>query len=47
MHGRGLAFVHFDNSAAYVSAVVDLTVTRASGVVSVTKIAIVHDWGSS
>jgi CO/xanthine dehydrogenase Mo-binding subunit len=45
MHGRGLAFVHFDNSAAYVSAVADVTVTRASGVVSVRKIAIAHDCG--
>jgi nicotinate dehydrogenase subunit B len=43
--GRGLAFVHFDNDAAYVAAVVDVTVKRATGVVRVNKIAIAHDCG--
>jgi nicotinate dehydrogenase subunit B len=45
MRGRGLAFVHFDSSAAYVAAVADVTVTRATGTISVTRLAIAHDCG--
>jgi len=37
--------VHFDGSAAYVAAVADVTVTRATGAISVTRIAIAHDCG--
>jgi CO/xanthine dehydrogenase Mo-binding subunit len=45
VHGRGLAFVHYENTEAYVAAVADVTVTRATGAVRVTKLAIAHDCG--
>jgi nicotinate dehydrogenase subunit B len=45
MHGRGVAFVRYENTQAYVAAVADVTVDRATGSVRVEKIAIAHDCG--
>jgi nicotinate dehydrogenase subunit B len=45
VHGRGMAFVHFDNTAAYVAAVVDVTIDLATGDLAVTRIFVAHDCG--
>jgi CO/xanthine dehydrogenase Mo-binding subunit len=43
--GRGVAFVRYENKGAYVAAVADVAVGRASGVVRVNHIWIAHDCG--
>jgi CO/xanthine dehydrogenase Mo-binding subunit len=43
--GRGIAFVRYENTEAYVAAIADVIVDRASGTVRVSKIAIAHDCG--
>jgi CO/xanthine dehydrogenase Mo-binding subunit len=43
--GRGIAFVRYENTEAYVAAIADVIVDRASGNVRVAKIAIAHDCG--
>ncbi|HKS58366.1 MAG TPA: molybdopterin cofactor-binding domain-containing protein [Steroidobacteraceae bacterium] len=43
--GRGVAFVHYNNSGAYVAAIVHVAVDRASGKVRVPYMAIAHDCG--
>jgi nicotinate dehydrogenase subunit B len=45
LHGRGVAFVRYENTEAYVAAIADVTVDRASGHVRVNKLAIAHDCG--
>jgi CO/xanthine dehydrogenase Mo-binding subunit len=45
MHGRGLSFVRYENTEAYVAAIADVHVDRASGHVRVAKLAIAHDCG--
>ena len=43
--GRGLAFVHYENTEAYVAAIADVSVDAATGAVHVERIAIAHDCG--
>jgi nicotinate dehydrogenase subunit B len=43
--GRGVAFVHYENTEALVAAVVDASVDRATGVVRVNHVWIAHDCG--
>ncbi|HTJ24718.1 MAG TPA: molybdopterin cofactor-binding domain-containing protein [Candidatus Limnocylindria bacterium] len=43
--GRGVAFVHYENTEALVAAVVDLSVDRGTGVVRVNHVWIGHDCG--
>ncbi|HEX3551029.1 MAG TPA: molybdopterin cofactor-binding domain-containing protein, partial [Candidatus Elarobacter sp.] len=43
--GRGLAFVRYENTGAYVGAVADVTVDRAGGRVRANQIWIAHDCG--
>jgi nicotinate dehydrogenase subunit B len=43
--GRGLAFAQYRNTAAYVAAVAEVQVDRASGVVHVQRIVVAHDCG--
>jgi CO/xanthine dehydrogenase Mo-binding subunit len=45
LYGRGLAYIHYEYTNAYVAAVANVTVTRTTGIVTVTKIAIAHDCG--
>ena len=45
MRGRGIAFVRYENTQAYVSAIADVIVDRTSGYVRVAKLTIVHDCG--
>jgi CO/xanthine dehydrogenase Mo-binding subunit len=43
--GRGLAYVRYDRTEAYVAAVVDVEVNPADGQVSVRRVFIAHDCG--
>jgi nicotinate dehydrogenase subunit B len=43
--GRGVAFVHYENTEALVAAVVDVSVDRETGVVRVNQVWIGHDCG--
>ena len=43
--GRGVAYVRYENTEAYVAAVADVTVNRKTGAVRVDRIAIAHDCG--
>ena len=43
--GRGIAFVHYENTHAIVAAVADVTVNRKTGAVRVNHIWIAHDCG--
>jgi CO/xanthine dehydrogenase Mo-binding subunit len=43
--GRGVAFVHYENTQALVAAVADVTVDRKTGVISVNHVWIAHDCG--
>lgn len=43
--GRGVAFVHYENTQALVAAVADVSVDRASGAVRVNHVWIAHDCG--
>jgi nicotinate dehydrogenase subunit B len=43
--GRGVAFVHYENTEALVAAVVDISVDRTTGVVRVNHVWIGHDCG--
>ncbi len=45
LRGRGVAFVHYENSEAYVAAIADVAVVVATGAVHVERIAIAHDCG--
>ncbi len=45
LRGRGVAFVHYENTEAYVAAIADVTVDTATGAVRVERIAIAHDCG--
>ena len=45
VHGRGLSFVRYENTEAYVACIADVTVERKTGKVRVTKFAIAHDCG--
>jgi nicotinate dehydrogenase subunit B len=45
LYGRGLAFVRYENTQAYVAAIADVVVDRASGNVRVAKLTIAHDCG--
>jgi nicotinate dehydrogenase subunit B len=42
---RGVAFVRYENNAAYVAAVVDLDVDRSSGALRLNHVWVVHDCG--
>ena len=43
--GRGVAFVHYDNYSGYAAIVLQVHVDRASGKVSVERVAAAHDCG--
>ncbi len=43
--GRGIAFVHYENTEAYVATVADVSVDLGSGAVRVLRLAIAHDCG--
>jgi nicotinate dehydrogenase subunit B len=43
--GRGLSFVRYENTEAYVACIADVTVDRKTGNVKVEKLAIAHDCG--
>jgi CO/xanthine dehydrogenase Mo-binding subunit len=43
--GRGVAFVHYENTEAYVAAIADVAVDRKTGAVHVDHLAIAHDCG--
>jgi CO/xanthine dehydrogenase Mo-binding subunit len=43
--GRGVAFVHYENSEAIVAIVADVTVNRASGAIRVNRLYVAHDCG--
>src|SRR5262249_11013306 len=43
--GRGVAFVHYDNYSGYAAIALDVVVDRASGKVSVERVACAHDRG--
>ena len=43
--GRGIAFVQYDRTEAYVAAIADLDVNHADGQVRVTRVVIAHDCG--
>ena len=45
LHGRGIAFVRYENTEAYVAAVADVAVNATTGAVRVSRIAIAHDCG--
>jgi len=45
LRGRGVAFVRYENNQAYVTAIADVVVDRASGHVRVEHIAVAHDCG--
>jgi nicotinate dehydrogenase subunit B len=45
LYGRGMSFVRYENTEAYVAVIADVIVDRASGHVRVTKLAIAHDCG--
>jgi nicotinate dehydrogenase subunit B len=45
LHGRGMSFVRYENTEAYVAAIADVIVDRASGHVRIAKLAIAHDCG--
>jgi nicotinate dehydrogenase subunit B len=45
MRGRGMAFVRYENTEAYVAAIADVSVDRETGRVRVAKLAIAHDCG--
>ncbi len=44
-HGRGLSFVRYENTEAYVACIADVSVERKTGKVRVTKLALAHDCG--
>ncbi len=44
-HGRGLSFVRYENTEAYVACIADVTVDRKTGNVRVGHLAIAHDCG--
>ncbi|HET7764759.1 MAG TPA: molybdopterin cofactor-binding domain-containing protein [Burkholderiales bacterium] len=44
-HGRGVAFVHYDNYSGYVAIALQVRVERATGKVSVERVAAAHDCG--
>ncbi len=43
--GRGVAFVQYDRTEAYVAAVTDVDVNLANGEVRVKRVVIAHDCG--
>src|SRR5262245_24803040 len=43
--GRGIAYVRYDRTEAYVAAVVDVEVNPADGQVRVTRVVVAHDCG--
>jgi CO/xanthine dehydrogenase Mo-binding subunit len=43
--GRGIAFVHYENTEAIVGVVADVTVDRASGAIRVNHLFVAHDCG--
>jgi CO/xanthine dehydrogenase Mo-binding subunit len=43
--GRGVSFVRYENTEAYVAAIADVAVERATGAVRVERLAIAHDCG--
>lgn len=45
VRGRGLSFVRYENTEAYVGCIADVTVERATGRVRVERLAIAHDCG--
>jgi CO/xanthine dehydrogenase Mo-binding subunit len=45
VHGRGVAFVHYDNYSGYAAIALQVRVDRASGKVSVERAAAAHDCG--
>ena len=45
LHGQGVGFTHYNNYGAYVAAVVDVLVDKASGAVSVERVSVAHDCG--
>ena len=44
-HGRGMAFVQYDGTEAYVAAIVDVDVDLAQHSVRVTRVCVAHDCG--
>jgi nicotinate dehydrogenase subunit B len=44
-HGRGLSFVRYENTEAYVACIADVTVDRKTGNVRVERFAVAHDCG--
>jgi CO/xanthine dehydrogenase Mo-binding subunit len=45
VHGRGLSFVRYENTEAYVACIADVTVERKTGTVRVQQLALAHDCG--
>jgi CO/xanthine dehydrogenase Mo-binding subunit len=43
--GRGIAFARYENTEAYVAAVAEVAVERASGAVRVRRVVVAHDCG--
>ncbi|HTE46770.1 MAG TPA: molybdopterin cofactor-binding domain-containing protein [Gemmatimonadaceae bacterium] len=44
-HGRGVAFVQYEGTEAYVAAIVDVDVNEADHLVRVTRVCVAHDCG--
>jgi nicotinate dehydrogenase subunit B len=44
-HGRGLSFVRYENTEAYVACIADVTIDRKTGSVRVERLALAHDCG--
>jgi len=45
LYGQGVGFIHYNNHGAYVAAVVDVSIDKDSGAVSVERVCIAHDCG--
>jgi CO/xanthine dehydrogenase Mo-binding subunit len=45
LRGRGISFVRYENTEAYVGAIADVTIERKTGRVRVERLAIAHDCG--
>lgn len=45
LHGRGMAYVRYNNTITYVAAVAEVAVQRSTGAIRVERICIAHDCG--
>jgi nicotinate dehydrogenase subunit B len=45
LYGQGVGFIHYNNHGAYVAAVVDVSIDKDSGAVSVERVCVAHDCG--